>query len=134
MQQHQLSRASRPVRVLGLLVVILGITAMHTGGFHLGSDTHHASSSLVSVTAAPTLHDEVTIGGGDYGLGHDAVHACVLILSTLTLAIGLVLLYRAGHLSPGIEPAPRAASWRMHRERPPPWAGPSLAELSILRI
>ncbi|BAD60603.1 DUF6153 family protein [Nocardia farcinica] len=132
--QHQSSRASRSVRVLGLLVLLLGITVMHTGGFHLGSDAHHAGSSPASITAGTTLHDEVTIGGGGHGLGHDAVHACVFILSTLTLAIGLVLLYRAGHLSRGIGPMPTTASLRLHRERPPPWVVPSLAELSILRI
>ncbi|MGV9614349.1 DUF6153 family protein [Nocardia xishanensis] len=120
--------------MLALLVLIFGITAMHTGGFHIRSDPHHAGSSPASVTAGPNLHHEVAIAGGYHDLGHEAMHDCVFILSTLTLAIGLVLLYRAGYLSPGIGPAPRAASWRVHRERPPPWAVPSLAELSILRI
>ncbi|WP_043735435.1 MULTISPECIES: DUF6153 family protein [Nocardia] len=139
MQQHQPSRASRSVRVLGLLVLIVGITVMHTSGFHGGSDTlrsgaHHADSSAPAVTAVRTHHhDEVTMVGGDHGLGHQAVHACVFIVSILTLAIGLVFLYRAD-LTRGIGAMPPTGYWRAHGERPPPWAVPSLAELSILRI
>lgn len=124
--------------MLGLLVLIIGIIVMHTSGFHVRSDTlrsgaHHADSSAPAVTAVTTHHDEVTMVGGDNGLGHEAVHACVFIVSILTLAIGLVFLYRAD-LMRGIGPMPPTGYWCAHGERPPPWAVPSLAKLSILRI
>ncbi|MCP2291080.1 DUF6153 family protein [Nocardia amikacinitolerans] len=71
-------------------------------------------------------------GCADCGDGHAGLHACVFILTALTMAVLLVPLYRiAGdHLGGG----PKSRQRRPRRERPPPWTVLSLAELSILRI
>lgn len=60
------------------------------------------------------------------------MHACVFILTVLTLLLGLALLGRiSGRTDGSARPAPL---WPSRRARPPPWTMPSLAELSILRI
>jgi hypothetical protein len=62
----------------------------------------------------------------------DMMHACVFILTALTLLLGLALLGRiSGRTADSARPA---LPWPSRRARPPPWTMPSLAELSILRI
>ncbi|MBU3067533.1 hypothetical protein KO481_39180 [Nocardia sp. NEAU-G5] len=69
---------------------------------------------------------------GGCGMTMAEMHACVFILTALTLLLGLALLGRiSGRTADSARPAPR---WLSRRARPPPWTMPSLAELSILRI
>ncbi|WP_067835573.1 hypothetical protein [Nocardia lijiangensis] len=91
---------------------------------HLAVRALTHSEFLLSPSAEPRC--------ADCGDGHAGLHACVFILTVLTMAVLLVVLYRiAGdHHTRG--PTPR--HWRPERERPPPWTVLSLAELSILRI
>jgi hypothetical protein len=115
-----------------LLVVLVGIAAMHAGVFTVGhgaqyrAPEHHGIVAMVS-DAHPS---SVT---GEHALGHGAEHACVFILSAVGFVFGLVLLYRLGAHLPGYH-APRSRHRRPRRERPPPWTVPTLAELSIRRI
>ncbi|MFE3024071.1 DUF6153 family protein [Nocardia tengchongensis] len=129
--QRLAPRATGYVRLLGVLALLLGIAAMHAGVFSLGHDTHPA--------AAPTMvMTEPSASGhaphGDHAGGHANSHGCdYLILTAIAFGIGLVLLHWIADRSRDDLP-PRLPSWRIHRERPPPWTAPSLAELSILRI
>lgn len=69
---------------------------------------------------------------GDCGMVMGGMHACVFILTALTLLLGLALL---GRTIGGTGDSARSThTWLSRRGRPPPWAMPSLAELSILRI
>ncbi|UGT67941.1 DUF6153 family protein [Nocardia gipuzkoensis] len=129
-------RATGSARLLGLLILLSGIAAMHVGVFSAGHGEHRLATEHTTVMATTTgaHHDGAASGASEHhALTHKAMHACVFILSAVSLAIGLVLLSWAGvdlrtaHLP---EPGHR----RTHRERPPPWTMPSLAELSILRI
>ncbi|MGY1949031.1 DUF6153 family protein [Nocardia asiatica] len=133
--QHQRHRASGVVRVLGVLVLLFGIAAMHTGVL----DTHPGSQQLQSehsslLTGAAGAHDAAAAAtvNDDHIVGHYALHACVFVLSAAAFSVGLVLLYRFGTDSG--EHLPKILLCRSQRERPPPWTAPSLAELSILRI
>ncbi|OBA53418.1 hypothetical protein A5780_26645 [Nocardia sp. 852002-20019_SCH5090214] len=64
---------------------------------------------------------------------HAGMHACVFVLVTLALALGLAVIAWLG--AARILGAGRLARFRLRRRtRPPPWTVLSLAELAILRI
>ncbi|MGY1948720.1 DUF6153 family protein [Nocardia asiatica] len=134
--QHVPPRVSGPFRILGLLVLVLGIAAMHTGLLSIHPGANHVvreHTNAMAETLGDHQESAMVVTNDDHAIGHRAMHACVFTLSVMALVIGLVLLYRSGvgfdevHL-------PKSRHWRIHRERPPPWTAPSLAELSILRI
>ncbi|WP_431956778.1 hypothetical protein [Nocardia lijiangensis] len=102
----------------------------------VGNAQASESADHLAVRALP--HPEFLAGPSaeprcaDCGDGHAGLHACVFILTVLSMAVLLVVLYRiAGDHHTG-GPTPRHR--RPERERPPPWTVLSLAELSILRI
>lgn len=119
--------------MVGLLVLLFAVAAMHAGVFAMGTAPRHHSPGHHSVVVTPVDPYSAT-ASGDHGFVHRTMHGCVFILSAAVFAFGFVLLYRLvstglarGHL-------PTSLHWRMRRERPPPWTVLSLAELSILRI
>ncbi|MEU6583479.1 DUF6153 family protein [Nocardia sp. NPDC046763] len=128
-------RVTGYVRLLGVLALLLGIAAMHAGVFSAHGSTlgSEMSSSMVAMPSAPQSgHDTGT--HGDKPGGHGLGHACeFLVLSAVTVAIGLVLPHWAGDRPRDARP-PNFPTLRIHRARPPPWTVPTLAELSILRI
>ncbi|WP_433672616.1 DUF6153 family protein [Nocardia sp. CA-136227] len=122
------------VRLLGVLALLLGIAAMHAGIFSAGHDMPAVSGSSVVMAESMTASGHTPGPQGDHSGGHTSSHGCdYLILSGLMLGIGLVLLGWITDRSRDIRP-PALATWRIHRERPPPWTSLSLSELSILRI
>ncbi|MEV0298775.1 DUF6153 family protein [Nocardia sp. NPDC050710] len=155
---HQPPRASGVPRMLGVLVLLAGIAAMHAGIFPIGPGDHH-----VAMTAQPDRHGAqplppadrhgattaaraegalpaaehvlraAGIGCDGCDSGHAGLHGCVFILTALALAFLLVLLYRVAVDRPG-GGVSKPRHWRPRRARPPPWTVLSLAELSILRI
>ncbi|MFI9508942.1 DUF6153 family protein [Nocardia sp. NPDC052566] len=139
--QQAATRASGLTRLLGVLVLLAGVVAMHVGVFGLAShETAHARTSAhegmtmpgaaMPGTESPAADPDC--GGAGCG-GHSGIHGCVFILSVFALAIGLVLLSWLAIDRPGGGVSlPR--HWRPRRARPPPWTMPTLAELSILRI
>ncbi|WP_328290558.1 DUF6153 family protein [Nocardia aurantiaca] len=133
--QRPAPRATGYVRLLGMLALLLGIAAMHAGVF----SAHYSSpvSEMPSVMAAmPASAHPGHVAGthGDQPGGHGLTHACeFVVLSAVTIVIGLMLLHWAGDRPRDSRP-PSSHSRRIHRERPPPWTVPTLAELSILRI
>ncbi|MGW0245342.1 DUF6153 family protein [Nocardia goodfellowii] len=154
--QHPLLRASGATRMLAVLALLAGIVAMHAGVFALPSGAaHHAATSglhdasgtnpaehtagrghdnpLDAGTPPQTSSAGTGCGGADCDTGHAGLHGCVFILTTLGLALMLVLLYYVAAVrADGLRALPRL--WRAERERPPPWTVLFLAELSILRI
>ncbi|MQY24823.1 DUF6153 family protein [Nocardia aurantia] len=127
MVEQRQSRMTRSVRVLGLLLLVFGIAAMHAGVFCVGGETHDGMSGRMVAAASEVAVHPVS------GPAHGAVHACTFVLSRSVPDIGPV---------PGVReeagadrPAPILGGLvPNHRGRPPPWTMPSLAELSILRI
>jgi Family of unknown function (DUF6153) len=136
-ERHAPLRASGVTRLLGVLALLAGIVAMHAGVFAITpSGEHHVMAEATH--AMPAEDHGSTAAGTDCGAAgcgtwHDGMHACVFILTTVAVALMLVLLYRiAGDRPGGGVSTPRGR--RPKRERAPPWTVPSLAELSILRI
>ncbi|MEU1204584.1 DUF6153 family protein [Nocardia sp. NPDC005825] len=122
------------VRLLGVLALLLGIAAMHAGVFSAGHDMPAASGPSVVVAESMAASGHAPGPQGDHSGGHTSSHGCdYLILTGLLLGIGLVLLGWITDRSRDVRP-PALATWRIHRERPPPWTSLSLSELSILRI
>ncbi|MGW4355552.1 DUF6153 family protein [Nocardia sp. NPDC004582] len=122
------------VRLLGALALLLGIMAMHAGVFSAGHGVSESAAPSVVMAESTTGSNHAPGPQGDHSGGHTSSHGCdYLILSSLVLGIGLVLLGWIADRSRETRP-PTLASWRMHRERPPPWTSLSLSELSILRI
>ncbi|MEV4234848.1 MULTISPECIES: DUF6153 family protein [unclassified Nocardia] len=128
------SRTTGLVRMLGVLVLLAGVVAMHAGVFVVApaDDDHH----MVATMALPVDH-HATAGPDctDDGCGHahGGMHACVFILTAAAVALMLVLLYWITLDRPG-GGVSKPRQWRPIRERAPPWTVLSLAELSILRI
>ncbi len=124
--------------MLGLLALLAGIVAMHAGVFAFPAHgesgaamTHHAASAAVESAKMPAHQQDC--GSDGCAAAHGGRHACVFVLATFALVIGLVVLARLAVDRPGTGIAlPR--HWRPRRERPPPWTVLSRAELSILRI
>ncbi len=131
-EQQLPRRVSGPTRVVGLLVLLFAVAAMHAGVFATGPGPGHHSPGHHSVVATPADPHSAT-ASGDHGFVHGARHGCVFILSA-AFAFGLVLLYRLVTTSLPDGHLPTSLRWRIRRERPPPWTVLSLAELSILRI
>ncbi|MEV6134840.1 DUF6153 family protein [Nocardia sp. NPDC051990] len=132
-EPQQPSRTTGLVRVLGVLVLLAGIAAMHAGVFAVApADDHHTMSTMAlpadrSATAGPDCTDD------GCGHAHGGMHACVFILTAVAVALTLVLLYWITIDRPG-GGSSKPRQWRPVRERAPPWTVLSLAELSILRI
>ncbi|WP_157116915.1 DUF6153 family protein [Nocardia vaccinii] len=124
-------RVSGPVRILGLLMLMFGVAAMHVGVFTICADTYRMMPEHSVVAPLPAHGPAVFIG-------HDmscpgAMHACEFILCAAAVVIGLVLLTWLDTASAEVGRC-KARLGRTYRERPPPWTVPSLAELSILRV
>ncbi|QIS17445.1 DUF6153 family protein [Nocardia terpenica] len=123
------------VRILGFLVLLFGVAAMHAGVLVIEPCPYPQAGSVDqhAMLMSEGTHEGATAPGPDHHMAHMAMHGCMFVLSMVALATGLVLLYRmAVAVTDG-----RGAGcghWRARRARPPPWAVPSLAELSILRI
>ncbi|MFI6367053.1 DUF6153 family protein [Nocardia sp. NPDC050630] len=127
------SRTTGLVRVLGVLVLLAGIVAMHAGVFAVApADDHHTMATM----ALPVDHD-ATAGPActedGCGHAHGGMHACVFILTGVAVALMLVLLYWITLDRPG-GGVSKPRLWQPMRECAPPWTVLSLAELSILRI
>jgi hypothetical protein len=129
--QRVLSAVSGRTRLLGLLLLMFGVAAMHVGVFTIGADTGRMMLEHSVVAPSPAHHPAAFIGH-DMSC-HGAMHACEFILSATALIIGLVLL---AWWDTALEAVGRfkARLGRTYHERPPPWTVPSLAELSILRV
>ncbi|WP_067676687.1 DUF6153 family protein [Nocardia miyunensis] len=130
-EQRVLSAVSGRTRLLGLLLLVFGVAAMHAGVFSICADTHRImpEHSIVAPSPGP---------GPAAFIGHDmscpgAMHACEFILSATAIVIGLVVLAWSGTASVAVSRF-KALLGHTYRERPPPWTVPSLAELSILRV
>ncbi|WP_329413327.1 DUF6153 family protein [Nocardia vinacea] len=127
------SRTTGLVRVLGVLVLLAGIVAMHAGVFAVApADDHHTMATMAlpvdhNAAAGPDCTDD------GCGHAHGGMHACVFILTAGAVALMLVLLYWITLDRPGGGMS-KPRQWRPIRECAPPWTVPSLAELSILRI
>jgi hypothetical protein len=137
-EQRSPVRASGAVRVLGLLVLLLGFVAMHVGmvSFDTAMPDGMSGTSHISATStmsSPLAEHDGTLMTGLYGPGHQLMHACVFILSSVALIVGLVLLVWS-LLGTGDPSRPWPWHVRRDRDHPPPWTVLSLAELSILRI
>ncbi|MET8430807.1 DUF6153 family protein [Nocardia sp. NPDC004860] len=133
--QRVAPRATGCVRLLGVLALLLGIAAMHAGVFsvHHGTPVSEMSAATMAMPSAPQPGHDAGMHGDKPG-GHGLTHGCeFFVLSVVTVAIGLVLLHWAGDRPRDARP-PNFPTLRIHRARPPPWAVPTLAELSILRI
>ncbi|WP_458686553.1 DUF6153 family protein [Nocardia tengchongensis] len=128
-------RASGFVRALAVAVLLVGIAAMHMGLFSMDSRMDQRPAGSAEFTAMSVTDHPLGASAADHHpmTAHGGMHACVFILSAAVLAVGLVLLFRAAGPFDDA-PMPVSGLWRRHRERPPPWTTPSLAELSILRI
>lgn len=131
-EQHLLSAVSGRTRLLGLLLLMFGVAAMHAGVFTIGADTGRMMPEHSVVAPSPAHHHPVAFIGHDMSC-HGAMHACKFILSATVLIIGLVLLAWWDTASAAISRF-KARLGPRHRERPPPWTVPSLAELSIQRV
>lgn len=127
------------VRVLLLAVLLAGVVTMHAGVFALGGadEGHVGPSAEVIPTGATGMQDGADEPcrhhDGDCGNPHNAVHACVFVLTAAAILLGLAVLYWIG--IDRVRSGSSTPRWRKrHRERAPPWTVLSLAELSILRI
>ncbi|WP_433199490.1 DUF6153 family protein [Nocardia sp. CA-107356] len=132
-EQHLPARTTGLVRVLGVLVLLAGIVAMHAGVFAVAPahGDHQGTTTMAKPADNATAGSDCTDDG--CGNAHGGMHACVFILTAMALALMLVLLYWITLDRPGGGVStPR--QWRPVRERAPPWTVLSLAELSILRI
>lgn len=126
-------RVSRPVRLVGVLALLLGIAAMHAGVFVAQPIAVHAVPDHTSMMASVADSIEGLASADHHQVGHGAMHACVFILSAAAFSIGLVLLRGAGFEHGDSHPRTTRLR-RVRQARPPPWTVHSLAELSILRI
>jgi hypothetical protein len=81
-------------RILGLLVLLFAVAAMHASVFAIESGgAQHSALEHHSVVAMPADAHPAP-ASGDHGFKHEAMHGCVFILSVAAIAFGLVLLYR----------------------------------------
>lgn len=118
-----------------MFVLLFAIAAMHAGVFAIGPGTQPSVHEHGSVAAMHThSHSNTAAAGHKHPPGHGAMHECVFILSAVTFALALVLLYKLGYIAPPDGRRLQSLSWQARLERPPPWTMPCLAELSILRI
>lgn len=109
---------------------------MHAGVFAQHTEARHGAPALIGAQAMLSDHHESIMTGSADDTGtveHSVIHPCVFILSVIALAIAFVLLYSSGDDTVDSR-LPTSPHWRLHRERPPPWTAPTLAELSMLRI
>ncbi|MFD4442945.1 DUF6153 family protein [Nocardia sp. NPDC058519] len=149
MDQHPPARAPGIARALAVLMLLVGIVAMHSAVFGTAHASDSAHSSAPEVSVAPPDHPQLPAptdsthpiaapsdphaGCGAAGCDeHAAVHACVFVLAALAIALTLVLLYRLGDTAEAARRTPRI--WRGRRRRPPPWTVLTLSQLAILRI
>lgn len=121
---------ARLLRLLGVLTVVAGVFAMH------GLTSHHDAAMavpqapmvmLAEHTRSVDLHVAPTDEMDDMG------GACVAVLTGLVLLLALLLGLRsllAWRLVPASAPRARPVP----DEQSPPWAGPSLSSLGVLRI
>ncbi|MFF0453389.1 hypothetical protein [Nocardia africana] len=140
-------RSVSPSNDAGRAMIRLAAQGMST----TGHGDHAAPATAPGEATAPTVRNEqspvadresaaplrttlaVADGSDCDGCTHAGMHACVFVLVTLALALGLAVIawlgadriLGAGHL---------ARSGLRRRTRPPPWTVLSLAELAILRI
>ncbi|WP_433759000.1 DUF6153 family protein [Nocardia sp. CA-135398] len=142
-QHYPAARATGLVRVLGVVVLLAGIVAMHAGVFSV-TTTHavHAAKAddhtMMAMPTTPMATENNATAESDCtddgcGAAHGGMHACVFILTAVAVALMLVLLYWITLDRPGGGMS-KPRQWRPMRERAPPWTVLSLAELSILRI
>jgi len=122
-------------RLLLLTALLGGIVTMHAVSFTLG---HHAVSST------PTTVEHHAMGGhadptttpcdaDSCGQQHTGLHACVFIMTALSVLAGLALLCWVGSNRVMLI-APQLRRRCRRRQRAPPWTVLTLSELSILRV
>ncbi|NMN94767.1 DUF6153 family protein [Antrihabitans stalactiti] len=126
------------IRLVGIVLLLTGVVAMHVGVFANGHaheadamPSHH-SLAMADVGATISASDPCLDDGCD--TGHAMVHACVFVLSTVALMVVLTLLWWIG-----IDRVRRVLPSKLlfrsgRRGRAPPWTVLTLSELSILRI
>lgn len=116
-------------RVVGVVVLMLGIIGMHSlvvaPGHAMAAESmavmHHVEAAAVVATDAC-----------DCG-GHHGFHACVFVMAELIGLAGLLLSYWIGDTAHPRMPA-RVRELLRRRQRAPPWTVLTLSELSLLRI
>ncbi|MVU76387.1 hypothetical protein GPX89_03905 [Nocardia sp. ET3-3] len=127
-------RATGVVRWLGVLALLLGIAAMHAGVFSVATGAGHDMAGPATAIAAPmaAMHDAPS--PADQPAPTHVQHACeAFTLAAAAFVLGLIVLGWITRTPDSDHPA-AAPTAGDHRERPPPWTVPALAQLSILRI
>jgi hypothetical protein len=134
-------------RTSAAIVVVLGVLLLHSLPMTHPPGGHVAGPGLDSATIADQRHD----GAATTMSHHVAPAKAVVTLSSATvhtsdMAMGMCMaivtivaaLLLIRHLAPHSDQDDAAWShltaMGRHRSRAPPWAGPSLEKLSILRI
>jgi Family of unknown function (DUF6153) len=139
-------------RACAALVVVFGVLLLHSlpmthppGGHGSGAQLHApasvgetpgtpATTGTHHGPAAPVPDAAVTatMSSAIDGTPHLAMAMCIAMV-TIVAAL-LINLYLAPHSDQKSGGRSRAASSGRHLSRAPPWAGPTLEKLSILRI
>lgn len=115
-------------RLVGVLVLVLGIIGMHELSVVPGHASSHAPQVVhVSAPAAAAAVDDCS------GDAHCGFHACVFVLTSVLGLAALTLLCRIGAAGDLCAPA-RIRELLRSRQRAPPWTVLTLAEMSLLRI
>ncbi|MGB8407200.1 MAG: DUF6153 family protein [Mycobacterium sp.] len=114
-------------RLLGVLVLIVGVIGMHSLVIAPGH-TLHAERAAVHATA-----HQVQLGDACDCNGHNAFHACVFVMTDLLVLAALALLCWIGATADMRTPS-RIREVLRRRQRAPPWTVLTLAEMSLLRI
>jgi hypothetical protein len=136
---HDARRGSGLIRLLGILVLLFAVAAMHAGAFTTGPGvadpggrhTVAAGPTVAVPTADPHQHDPHDHSVREHGCPcrHAAAHRCVFVLSAAAGVAGLVLVSWLGAAVLDIRQS-SAVGLRVRQRHPPP----CLDELSILRI
>lgn len=143
-----MSKASaRVARTSAALVVVFGVLLLHSlpmthppaghgAGPRLDSPTvaehlHGASLTAMSHPAVPATAGTTMSSATDHTSGM-AMGMCMAVVAIV--AALLLIRHLAPHSDQNDAGRSRPTVMRRHRSRAPPWAGPSLEKLSILRI
>ncbi len=118
--------------VVGLLVLIAGITGMHSLAVTSAhAPSHHAQAAVQHHAGAPAV--QTSMSDACNCNGHNGFHACVFVMTELLTIAGLALLYWLG-VTPQENAQARIRQALRRRQRAPPWTVLTLAEMSLLRI
>jgi Family of unknown function (DUF6153) len=121
--------------MLLLLALLVGIVTMHAVDVSLDHAPVHSTLTGVEHHAMGRHAEpaDAPCEGDGCGQQHTGLHACVFIMTALSVLAGLALLCWVG-LSRMMLIAPQLRHRCRRRQRAPPWTVLSLHELSILRV